>query len=178
MERAHSPTASQTAGPFFDLGFAHLCGATVLEPRDGDVAVTVHGRVLDGKGAPVPDAAIEIWQAGRDGRHASDDSGFARIHTDDSGAFAFTTIRPRQVPGPSGETHAPHLAVTIFARGLLKHLATRMYFPDNPANHTDPVLALVPSSRRGTLIAQRLDETEFAWNIVLQGSGETVFFTW
>jgi len=171
-------TPSQTAGPFFDVGFAHLCRASVLEPRDGDFGVKVHGRVIDGNGAPVPDAAIEIWQAGRDGRYASDDSGFARIHTDDAGIFAFTTIRPGGVSTASGETHAPHLSVTVFARGLLKHLTTRMYFPDDPANERDPVLALVPQTRRGTLIAERQDDGVFEWKVVLQGDEETVFFTW
>ena len=171
-------TPSQTVGPFFHLGFDHLCRTSVIEPRAGDVAVTVRGRVLDGNGAAVPDAAIEIWQGGRDGRYASDDAGFARVHTDDAGVFAFTTIRPGSVSAPSGETHAPHLTVTVFARGLLKHLTTRMYFPDEPANDGDPVLALVPDSRRSTLIAKRQDGAAFEWNVVLQGAGETVFFTW
>src|SRR5262245_44908479 len=116
------PTPSQTAGPFFHIGFAHLCTDCVLEARAGDVPVTVRGRVVDGSGAPVPDAALEIRQSAE----PSGTSGFARVHTDDDGAFMFTTIRPSVV----AQAQSPHLAVTVFARGLLRQLNTRMYFPN------------------------------------------------
>ena len=102
--------------------------------------------------------------------------GFGRIPTDSRGAFRFSTIKPGSVPGPGGKAQAPHLVVTVFMRGLLKHLATRMYFPDEPANVRDPLLARVPAARRPTLVARRKSRGVLEWNILLQGKGETVFF--
>ena len=98
--------------------------------------------------------------------------------TDDKGAFRFATIKPGRVPGPADTLQAPHLVVTVFMRGLLKHLITRLYFPDDPANADDPVLKLVPAERRSTLIARRssTDKNSFEWNVILQGQEETVFF--
>ena len=168
-------TPSQTVGPFFHIGLAHLCRGDFAPAHASGERVSVQGRVLDGKGAAVDDALIEVWHADTNGRYAAAQSGFGRVATDSSGAFRFSTIKPGRVMDTVGGTHAPHLAVTVFMRGLLKHLVTRMYFADDPANASDPGLALVPSERRATLIATRIDGG-FEWNIVLQGKDETVFF--
>jgi protocatechuate 3,4-dioxygenase alpha subunit len=171
------PTPSQTAGPFFHIGFQHLCRDSVIASRMGGRGVTVRGQIVDGDGAAVPDAAVEIWQAGEDGAHGADTSGFCRIHTDASGEFSFTTVRPGPIRGPDGATQAPHLAMLVFMRGLLKPVLTRMYFPDDARNDADPVLShCVPAERRHTLIAREESADVMRWTIVLQGTNETVFF--
>jgi len=182
-------TTSQTVGPFFSIGLSRLkrddlVGAGAIGER-----VTIAGRMLDGDGEPVPDGLIETWQADAQGRyaHPEDDQikslergfmGFGRIMTDDNGGFRFTTIKPGPVPGPGGKTQAPHIAVSVFARGLEKRLVTRIYFPDEPANSRDFVLGLVESARRKTLIAKKVagESAALEWNVILQGPGETVFF--
>jgi protocatechuate 3,4-dioxygenase alpha subunit len=174
------PTASQTAGPFLHLGFDALCNDVVLSPKDEPSGVDIRGRVIDGDGQPVPDAALEIWQASPDGRYASDDSrGFGRVYTDDSGRFRIATVLPGAVPGADGSTQAPHLVVMLFMRGLLRHLTTRLYFADEPSNESDAILARVPAERRATLVARpAATPGAFEWDVVLQGDGETVFFEW
>ena len=171
----HVATASQTAGPFLHIGFAHLCRDEIVSASDDATVVSITGRMIDGDGAPVPDAALEIWQPDADG--TSDQRGargFGRVYTNDDGRFRFTTVRPGASSGS-----APHLVVTLFMRGLLQQLVTRMYFPDDAANESDPVLALVPSDRRHTLIARHgASEGVVEWDIVLQGENETAFFTW
>jgi protocatechuate 3,4-dioxygenase alpha subunit len=154
-------------------------------PR-GEV-IDLRGRVLDGKGEAVPDAMLEIWQANAAGRYASlvdgrEDIpldphfiGFGRVATSAGGEWHFRTIRPGRVPGPDGALQAPHIGLSVFGRGLLKRLATRIYFADCAENDADAVLGRVPVGRRGTLIAQRRDR-EWWLDIVLQGPGETVFF--
>jgi protocatechuate 3,4-dioxygenase alpha subunit len=154
-------------------------------PR-GEV-IDLRGRVLDGKGEAVPDAMLEIWQANAAGRYASlvdgrEDIpldphfiGFGRAATSAGGEWHFRTIRPGRVPGPDGALQAPHIGLSVFGRGLLKRLATRIYFADCAENDADAVLGRVPVGRRGTLIAQRRDR-EWWLDIVLQGPGETVFF--
>ena len=182
-------TPSQTVGPFFHLGFDWLLQREIAPAGIAGGRVTVAGRVLDGDGRPVSDALIEVWQADAEGRypHPEDpravevDSrfrGFGRVATDGQGAFQFTSVKPGRVPGPDGRMQAPHWLVTIFMRGLLKHLVTRVYFPDEPANEEDPILALVDPERRRTLIARRAGANPSAleWNVVLQGADETVFF--
>ena len=182
-------TASQTVGPFVAIGFSrfaveNLAGAGVNGER-----VTLRGRVVDGDGKPVSDAVIETWQADSHGKYAHPEDrqekpldaafrGFGRVLPDDSGAFRMTTIKPGRVPGPGGVLQAPHLVVAVFMRGLLKHLLTRVYFPDEPGNADDPVLKLVPAERRATLIAKKVaaDAGELEWNVILQGKEETVFF--
>jgi protocatechuate 3,4-dioxygenase alpha subunit len=149
--------------------------------------VTLSGTLLDGDGVGVSDGLIEIWQANARGKYAHPEDrqakplergwrGFGRIPTDAKGAFRFSTIKPGRVPGPNGKLQAPHLVVSVFMRGLLKHLATRIYFPDEPANAEDPILKLVPAARRATLIAKRKAKGALEWHIVLQGRTETVFF--
>jgi protocatechuate 3,4-dioxygenase alpha subunit len=151
-------------------------------------AITIAGRVLDGDGKPMPDALIEIWQADAAGRYASaadpraelppdpDFIGFGRAATDPEGWYRFRTIRPGCVPGPGNSLQAPHIAISLFARGLLKRLATRLYFAGVPANDDDPILALVPASRRRTLLAVEAETGLWRLDLVLQGSDETVFF--
>ena len=179
-------TPSQTVGPFFHLGFTPLNRDRVAAPGAPGEAITIQGRVLDGNGAGVGDAVIEIWQADSDGRYPrpegkpgeSDCQGFGRIPTDQAGAFRFTTVEPGRAPGPGGALQAPHLVVTVLARGLLRQLTTRIYFPNEPSNPTDAVLALVPAGRRESLIAKRAAGVAnlLEWNVILQGAGETVFF--
>ncbi len=180
-------TGSQTVGPYLHIGLTWLVTRNIAPAGVKGERVTVQGRLLDGDGAPVNDGLIEIWQANALGRYAHPQDaqkkpldkrfrGFGRIPTDARGAFRFTTIKPGTVPGPKGRPQAPHLVVTVFMRGLLKHLATRMYFPDEPANGRDPLLGLVPAARRPTLVAKRKSRGVLEWNIVLQGRGETVFF--
>jgi protocatechuate 3,4-dioxygenase, alpha subunit len=182
----HAST-SQTIGPYLRIGLEWM-QIEDLAPRGvAGERVSIRGRVIDGDGKPVNDAAVEIWQANSEGRYASPEDrqekplepafrGYGRSLTDEQGAFRFSTIKPGRVPGPGAGVQAPHLNVTIFMRGLLKQLMTRMYFPDDPANASDPVLALVPAERRATLIARKAGDGTLEWTVVLQGRDETVFF--
>ena len=166
-------TPSQTVGPFFAIGMH----AVDIPIEPAGERLTIHGRVLDGDGNGVHDAVIETWQADSAGHYAERSSrGWGRVVTDASGTFRFSTTKPgRRMSGGDG-VHAPHIAVTIFARGLLKHLFTRIYFPDEPSNASDHILALVPDDRRATLIARPSGPNRFEWDIVLQGKDETAFF--
>jgi protocatechuate 3,4-dioxygenase alpha subunit len=156
-------TPSQTVGPYFSLG---LLSRTADELVPGGVRIT--GRVLDGAGEPVPDAMVEIWQADEDGRYRAD-FGWGRSGCDEEGRYSFVTRKPGPVGG-----QAPHVTVMVFARGLLKPVLTRMYFPDEAeANAADPVLAAVDAA--STLVAQRAGNG-LEFDIRLQGDGETVFF--
>ena len=172
-------TAWQTVGPYFRIGLEHLDTLRIASPDALGEHVTIEGRVVDGNGKPVPDAVVEIWQADRNGEYSGTPGfrGFGRIPTDAEGRFAFSTIKPGAVPGPGGSKQAPHLAVRLMMRGLLKDLVTRMYFPSRDLD-TDPVLQLVPESRRATLVARHAGESSaaFMWEIELQGARETVFF--
>jgi protocatechuate 3,4-dioxygenase alpha subunit len=182
-------TTSQTVGPFFSIGLTRQNRENLAAQGASGERVSIEGRVLDGDGKPVPDAILEIWQANGHGKYAHPDdpqdkplepefSGFGRIPTDIDGCFRFTTIKPGQVPGSEGKLQAPHLVVSIFARGLLRRLVTRIYFPDEPANADDFALGLVPPERRPTLIAGRIAGRGgvLAWDVHLQGGEETVFF--
>lgn len=175
-------TPSQTVGPFFEIGLASLYSADMAGPSVRGTRVVLGGRVLDGDGAPIPDALLEFWQADADGRYPARDlplaaaappefSGFGRVATDAEGRFSVKTIQP----GPVDE-QAPHLCVQIFMRGLLKPVHSRIYFPDDPKLGHDPLLALVPSARRSTLIARHAGENVLEWDVHMQGEGETVFF--
>lgn len=191
---AHELTTSQTVGPFF--GPALMRTDTIQHvltgPNTDGERIRIEGCVYDGEGSPVPDALVEIWQANAYGRynHPGDQSdapldpeftGFGRAGADDDGGFWFETIVPGQVAFDHERMQAPHITVTVFARGLLNHLFTRIYFADEPANATDPILGLVPAERRGTLLATRSDDSEtstYHFDIILQGPGETVFFNY
>jgi protocatechuate 3,4-dioxygenase alpha subunit len=177
-------TPSQTVGPFFSIGLTWEDGALVV-PEGAAGAFWLRGRVFDGDGAPVPDAIVETWQADPEGRYDSPDDprgaepgfrGFARSPTDADGRFAIHTVKPGPVPGPGGGTQAPHLAMSVFARGLLNRVVTRVYFADEAdLNPADPILGDVPEDRRATLLATRTDDG-YAFDVRLQGEDETVFF--
>jgi protocatechuate 3,4-dioxygenase, alpha subunit len=188
-------TPSQTVGPYLHIGLTQggygareIFSATVAEPGMPGTHIRIEGRILDGEGNVVPDGVLEIWQAdhlGRyahpaDGRALSSNSfrGFGRCPTGKDGGFAFDTVKPGSVPGPGGTTQAPHINVGIFSRALLKRLFTRIYFAGEPANASDPILALVPADRRDTLIAKpdAAKPRLFRFDIRLQGGDETVFF--
>ncbi len=187
------PTGSQTVGPFFHVGLdrPEWSDLTAGGKAAGD-RIQIEGRVLDGDGAPMPDALLEVWQANAAGKYAHPDDrqdkpldpqfrGFGRAKTDAEGRYRFTTIRPGPVPGRGNAMQAPHIALTIFGRGLLKHLSTRIYFADESLNKTDPVLGSIEDpALRKTLLAQKSGRngsaTVYRFDIVLQGHGETVFF--
>jgi protocatechuate 3,4-dioxygenase alpha subunit len=191
-------TPSQTIGPFLAIGLPWPDGPFVV-PEGTPGAITVSGVVLDGAGEPVPDALIETWQAAPDGSFAHPDDprgpgaawrpgagagsgfrGFGRCPTDAGGRYRIITLRPGALPGPGGRTEAPHIDVSVFARGLLDRVVTRIYFPDETAaNAADPVLAaMTAGDRRATLIAVTepgAGPGTFRFDIRLQGGRETVF---
>ena len=162
-------TPSQTVGPFFAIGLP-WAGGPYAVPEGTAGAVWLRGRVIDGAGEPVPDALLETWQSG------TQDRGFARCGTSDDGSYAILFRKPGPVSGPDGTTQAPHLAMSVFARGLLNRVVTRVYFDDEAeANAADAVLGSVAEAgRRATLIAERRDDG-YQFDIRLQGEGETVF---
>jgi protocatechuate 3,4-dioxygenase alpha subunit len=162
---ALGPTPSQTVGPFFGFALPFPGDQEAVAP-DAPDAIRIQGQLLDGAGDPVPDGLLEIWQGDQ----------FARSRTDPEGVFRVVVRRPVAMPGPEGRLQAPHLNVTVFARGLLRHLTTRMYFPEEEAaNAADPVLAQVDPERRHTLIARGENGT-YHFDVRLQGEDETVFF--
>jgi protocatechuate 3,4-dioxygenase, alpha subunit len=182
-------TTSQTVGPFFSIGFTWLKKDNLAGPGVSGERITIQGCVVDGDNNPVPDAVLEFWQADSQGSfahntnqqkkpQAEDFQGFGRIATGENGKFSFTTIKPGAISGPNGKPQAPHIAVSVFARGLLRRLVTRIYFADEGANASDFVLNLVQPARRGTLLARNVAGQSGAleWNVVLQGADETVFF--
>jgi protocatechuate 3,4-dioxygenase, alpha subunit len=182
-------TPSQTIGPFLAIGLPWPDGPEVVRPGTAG-AITISGRVLDGAGEPVPDALVETWQAAPDGSFAHPDDprgggdagfrAFGRSATDADGRYVIFTLRPGALPWPDGGTEAPHLDVSVFARGLLHRVVTRIYLADEAAaNAADPVLATVEPGRRGTLIAAPEPGGEpgrFRFDIRLQDPQETVFF--
>jgi len=183
-------TPSQTVGPFFGFALPRAGHEVLVTDATIGERITIEGRVLDGDGAPLDDALIEIWQANAAGRydHPEDQQeksldpafhGFGRCPTDASGRFHFRTIRPGPIPGPGNTLQAPHVNVTVLARGMLKQLVTRIYFEGEPLNADDPILGLVTEpERRETLIAKRGNgkSDTYVFDIRLQGPGETVFF--
>ena len=178
-------TPSQTVGPFFAIGLPWEDGQHVADEDIPDTFKVV-GKVVDGNGDPVPDALIELWQADPDGRFDHPDDprgavarpgfrGFGRCPTDENGRFWFQTAKPGPLPTEDGQ-EAPHLNVSVFCRGMLVRLVTRIYFPDEPGNADDPVLNLVTDpARRRTLIAEPAP-FGYRFDIHLQGDDETVFF--
>jgi protocatechuate 3,4-dioxygenase, alpha subunit len=180
-------TPSQTVGPFFKPAMIRAGQESLITPKTRGERITIEGRVLDGDSAAVSDAMIELWQANTDGHYDHpDDSqeklldpyfqGFGRAATDEHGRFRFYTIKPGPVPDLGNLLQAPHINLCIFARGLLKRLVTRIYFPDEPLNITDTVLSNVAAERRSTLIAHIDQPGILRFEIRLQGENETVFF--
>lgn len=173
-------TPGQTIGPFFGYALPYRAGADLVPPGHLD-AIRLTGRVLDGSGTPVPDALLEIWQADQHGavvrrpgslsRDGWAFTGFGRCPTDNAGGYSFTTVRP----GPTDPERAPFIAMTVFARGLLNRLCTRVYLPGHDQQLTiDPVLSALPDKRRRTLIAHAQGR-ELHFDVHLQGAHETVF---
>lgn len=178
-------TPAQTAGPFLHIGMSWPDGATAVAPDDPG-AIVLTSRIVDGAGEPVTDAVVETWQADGDGRFASAEDprgpstsgfrGWASCATDVDGRWRIVTVKPGSVPGPDGAPQAPHIDCTIHARGLLRHLVTRIYFADEAdANATDPVLGDLPDQRAATLQATPV-EGGYDLDIHLQGDRATVFF--
>jgi protocatechuate 3,4-dioxygenase alpha subunit len=181
-------TPSQTVGPFFTIGLTWEDGSEVV-PDGTPGQIWIRGVVYDGAGEPVPDAIVETWQADGDGRFPSAEDprgaveangfrGLGRSGTDDHGRWQIRTIKPGPLPVPGGGYEAPHIDVTVLARGLLARLVTRIYFPEEEAaNGSDPVLCALPvDADRDTLIAEPDGEGGYRFDIRLQGEGETVFF--
>jgi protocatechuate 3,4-dioxygenase alpha subunit len=184
---ALGPTPSQTVGPFFHFG---LEPSTRLVDEGDPDAIRIRGVVRDGNGDPVTDALVETWQANRHGRYAHPDDdregipkedgfdGFGRAATDADGAFEILTVKPGRVPGPGGRQQAPHIGVSVFARGLLNRVVTRIYFPDEAeANADDAVLnGVAEDAHRSTLIARDAGDGALTFDIHLQGDRQTAFF--
>jgi len=198
-------TPSQTVGPFFAYGLTpdgrnkwdpngtyswkETVSDNLVTPDVTGDRIRIEGAVLDGDGLPINDAMIEIWQADAQGRHANPRDnralpnakfkGFGRSATDKSGVYSFDTVKPGAVPGPNGKMQAPHIVVCIHSRGMLRQVYTRLYFPDEAGNAADPILSLVPTDRRPTLIARketREGRAIYRFDIRVQGDNETVFF--
>ena len=178
-------TPSQTIGPFFSHALPWTDGPYVV-PEGTQGAIWLRGTVSDGAGQPVPDALVETWQADPDGRFDHPDDprgavagfrGFGRCPTDASGGWAILTRKPGVVPGPDGTTQAPHVDLSVFARGLLNRVVTRLFFPDEvEANAADPVLAgIADPDDRATLVAEATSDG-YRFDVRLQGDRETVFF--
>jgi protocatechuate 3,4-dioxygenase, alpha subunit len=159
-------TPSQTVGPFFSFGLCLRDQHHLVDPGRPS-AVRIEGRVLDGAGEPVIDAMVEVWQRDERGERP-DGFGFGRCGTDAEGRYRFVTVRP-------GGPGAPHLSVLVFARGLLKPVHTRMYFPDEPANAADPLLAALEPAERDRLTGVADGEATIRFDIHLQGEHETPF---
>ena len=180
-------TPSQTVGPFFGFALPWEAGPFVV--REGTPgAIRISGTVYDGAGAPIGDAMVETWQADPDGRFAHPDDprgavvwegfrGFGRCGTDEAGGYAIVTLKPGPVPGAGEAVQAPHVDVSVFSRGLLARVVTRIYFSDEEAaNAADPVLRGLPADAAAeTLIAERTDDG-YRFDVHLQGEHETLFF--
>jgi protocatechuate 3,4-dioxygenase, alpha subunit len=187
MTDALKVTPAQTVGPYLAIALHQLITPEIIDPGDPR-AIRVRGTLLDGAGEPVPDGTVEVWQANAAGRYAHPADprtdleleggflGFGRSGTAPGGAFEFVTVKPGRVPWPGGGLQAPHLEVSVFARGLLKHAVTRIYFPDEvEANSEDPVLSGLDEAARATLVAVAEDDG-YRFDIRLQGQGHTTFF--
>ena len=188
-------TPSQTVGPYFAYCLTpsryplhEVFSADLTTPAVEGERITLSGHVFDGDGVGISDAMVEIWQADAKGsfdhgslattKSNSGFKGFGRAETTADGGYSFTTVKPGRVPGPDGKLQAPHLAVTVFARGMLTHLFTRFYFDDEASNAEDTILNLVPEDRRATIVAKSVKGAGKAYHldIRIQGGDETVFF--
>src|SRR5579863_110040 len=178
-------TPSQTVGPYFAIGVP-FDGGNLVVPEGTPGAIRITGTIYDGRGDVIPDHLLEFWQPDPDGRfndiygHGEQSTmegfrGFGRYGVEDGdGRYEMVTVKPGRVPGPNGQLQAPHIDVTLFARGMLNRVVTRIYFADEAeANAQDQVLATVPADRRNTLLAQPTEDG-YSFDIHLQGPGETV----
>jgi protocatechuate 3,4-dioxygenase alpha subunit len=190
-------TPWQTVGPFFHYAMPQPGAADLVDGSEGGArldltppehflltspertrapagdVIEVEGRVVDGAGTPLGDVLVEIWQADGEGEFGDL---FGRCATADDGGYRFRTVLPGRIAGPGNALQASHIDVGVLGRGLLRRLVTRIYFEGEPGLDEDPVLALVPEDRRDTLIARRTERGRYRFDIVLQGTGETVFF--
>lgn len=185
-------TPSQTVGPFYHFALDRPEWSDLTADGAKGEKIRIEGRIVDGEGAPCPDAFLEIWQADASGKynHPEDTQdkkadpkfrGFGRASADAQGVYRFTTIKPGAVPGQGNTLQAPHIDVSVFARGLLKRLVTRIYFADHPeANGNDPVLSSIEDPVvRKTIVAEKANGTgipTYRFDVILQGKGETAFF--
>jgi protocatechuate 3,4-dioxygenase alpha subunit len=180
-------TPFQTLGPFFSFALPFELGHVLVDDSTPGDRIEIEGCVRDGVGEPIADALLEIWQANARGqyRHPDDPNhtpldapfdGFGRTSTDDAGRFWFVTVKPGAAPSPAGGSQAPHIVVGLLGRGIITRLVTRIYFEDEAANASDMILDLVPVERRSTLLARRIADNRYQFDIVVQGNGETVFF--
>jgi protocatechuate 3,4-dioxygenase alpha subunit len=188
MRERLAVTPSQTVGPFLHIGLDWPDGPYVV-PEGTPGAFWIRGQVFDGAGNPVVDGMVETWQADPEGRFNHPDDprgarepsvpgfrGFGRCATDGEGRYGILTVKPGALPEPNGGVEAPHINLSVFARGLLHRLVTRLYFPDEPAaNEADPVLRSLDPERRRTLLATAAPDG-LRFDIHLQGEHETVFF--
>jgi len=184
-------TPSQTVGPFYSMGLTNRVTNVMATESTQGQRICIEGQVLDGDGQPMPDAMVEIWQANAYGRYNHPDdkqekpldstfTGWGRSGTDENCFYRVETIKPGPVPGADDSVQAPHCNVAVFARGMLVHAFTRIYFSDEQVNDTDPVLSSIrDKARRKTLIAEREERDGrviYRFDIRLQGENETVFF--
>jgi protocatechuate 3,4-dioxygenase, alpha subunit len=181
-----SVTTYQTVGPYFKIGLEALYRDDLTKPNIPGQVVEISGTVYDADLTPVPDAVLELWQADSFGRYMDqpqknpfeDSFGFGRVPTNEAGQFRFRTIKPGAVQAETPARQAPHILVSIFMRGLLYRLITRIYFSDEAGNADDPVLRSIEPGRRDSLLAKAdpAQPHRYEWNIFLQGENETVFF--
>ena len=167
-------TPSQTVGPYFGIMIRGRRECRQVNDASVGTLVLIEGQVFDGGGNVIPDALVETWQA--DPPSDARFSGYGWAHTREDGAFRFETVKAGRTPAPDGGEQAPHIVVSVMARGILTRFLTRIYFEDEASNAHDPVLALVPEERRGTLMARRTGQGRYRFDLVMQGAGETVFF--
>jgi protocatechuate 3,4-dioxygenase alpha subunit len=182
-------TPFSTVGPFFKLLVRDRAEGTdvLVTAATRGRRITIEGTLRGGDGEPIDDGLIEIWQADANGcfQHPEDPragsadpafTGFGRAATGPPGTFLFQTVKPGSVPGPDGRPQAPHILLSVMARGIMSRCWTRIYFDDETANEGDAILRLVPPDRRATLIARTIGDGRYRFDVVVQGAGETVFF--
>jgi protocatechuate 3,4-dioxygenase, alpha subunit len=180
-------TPSQTVGPYLHMVFGWTAERDIAPLGVPGERMTIEIRLFDHDGLPLKDGMIELWQANAAGRyaHAEDTQdkpldtafhGFGRASTDEAGRVLFHTIKPGPVPGLGNSLQAPHINVSVLGRGLLNRMATRIYFPGDALNDTDPVLGLVPAAHRATLMAELGTACAYRFDVHLGGPGETTFF--
>ncbi len=174
MPRIEPATSSQTIGPYWHLLADPALADLTRFGAEGE-RIELTGQVFDGEGLPMTDACIEIWQTSPEGSELFD--GWGRSATDHDGRYRFVTLKPTPLPGRGNSLQAPHIALSVFARGLLHQETTRAYFEGEALNETDAVLNLVEEARRGTLISRKDARRAGCWvfDIRMQGEGETVF---
>jgi protocatechuate 3,4-dioxygenase, alpha subunit len=187
VPQVNLPTGYQTVGPYFKIGLETFYRDDLTGPNIPGQVIEIAGRVIDADGVTVPDAVLEFWHADSEGRYPDKPQrqpfegsfvGFGRVPTNAEGHFRFRTIKPGAVQADTPARQAPHILVSVFLRGLLHRLVTRIYFSDETANADDPVLLSVEGHRRNSLVA-RADPSQpgrYEWDVFLQGDNETVFF--